>query len=137
MDSQKFAEKLDDLRTEIEDEAVEEGREPDFLEVLTAMYERVFGEKVPTFENNLPEYAKAKAIHECFERQQKFSELTPLQFLQLQYECRFGTSLTYGFMTPFENEEQLTTALRSCIEKGVSYEISEEVKSLLEQGAVF
>ena len=136
MNRKEFLKKADRLQAEVENEQVADGHEPNFFEIISAVYERLFGESIPTFENGLSDDVKAKVLHECIFWQKKISDLTAVEFLQLQYECRFGEQLTYNFMS-IRTEEHLTTALRECLKTGKPYEIPESAEKLLEQGAIF
>ena len=48
----------------------------------------------------------------------------------------FGESLGYNFMT-IHTEEELLTALRESLKSGKPYELPDDVKRLIEQGARF
>ncbi len=136
MTRKSFLKKADRLLAEVENEKIVDGHELNLFETASTVYERLFNESVPTFENGLPDETKAKAILECVFGQRKISELTAVEFLQLQYECRFDEQLTYDFMT-INTEERLVTTLRDCLKTGKPYELPKAIKRQIAQDAVF
>ena len=125
---------LDRILNEVEDAA--NGHELSWLEIMTAVYERYFGEGVPPFEYALPDDTKGNVLLECLTYQKRISQMSEAEFLQLQYRAAFGRSLRYNFMT-IHTEEELLTALRESLKSGKPYELPDDVKRLIEQGANF
>ena len=82
-----FFEKACKLFEEIQDAIVADGKDPNYFEITSEVYERLFDEPVPKFEYNLPDDAKAEVLWESFSRQKRISDCTPIEFLQLQYEA--------------------------------------------------
>lgn len=127
---------LDRLLNEIEEEAIANGQELSWFETMSAMYSRIFGEAVPLFEYDLLDDVKGNVLLECLTYKQKISTMSEVEFLQLQYQAMFGEDLTYNFMTIY-TEEELLTALRESLKSGKPYELPDDVKQLIEQGANF
>ena len=125
---------LDRILNEVEDAA--NGHELSWLEIMMAVYERYFGESVPPFEYALPDDTKGNIILECLTYQKRISQMSEVEFLQLQYRAAFGRSLRYNFMT-IHAEEELLTALRESLKSGKPYELPDDIKRLIEQGAIF
>lgn len=127
---------LDRLLNEIEEEAIANGQELSWFETMSAVYSRIFGEAVPLFEYDLLDDVKGNVLLECLTYKQKISTMSEVEFLQLQYQAMFGEDLTYNFMT-IHTEEELLTALRESLKSGKPYELPDDVKRLIEQGANF
>ena len=96
----------------------------------------MFNEPAPRFEYDLPDKVKTDVLLECLERQKPISELSGIDFLQLQYRIAFGETLTYDFMG-LRKEKELIAALRESLKTGKPYELPNNVKRLLDQGVVF
>ena len=119
--------------------AIEEGRELSWAEAWLATYEEIFQETV-RFEYDLSEDAIVEIMVRCLGGSQKrISEMSKTEFLKLQYECQFGESGDFigDYCSPIHTEEQLVTVLRDCLAKGKPYELSEDVRRLMEQGVEF
>lgn len=139
MREEDFSLKVIRLIEETDAAAVADGHNLSWFELMSAVYEKLYGESVPLFAFDLSEEVKGNVIFECFARQKVISELTEVEFLQLQYECQFGESGDFigDYCSPIHTEEQLVTALRDCLAKGKPYELPEDVRRLMEQGVEF
>ena len=100
-------------------------------------YEEYFHEPVPPLECELADKTFCKLLSDVLTFSKKsFSQMSEVEFLQLQYQAAFGESLGYNFMT-IHTEEELLTALRESLKSGKPYELPDDVKRLIEQGANF
>ena len=136
MSDKNFASKVDRLIEEIDSAAIAGGQELSWLEISSAVYEKMFNEPAPHFEYDLPDKVKTDVLLECLEMQKPISELSGIDFLQLQYRIAFGETLTYDFMG-LRKEKELIAALRESLKTGKPYELPNNVKRLLEQGVDF
>ena len=136
MSDENFGAKLDRLIEEVDASAIAAGRDLSWLEILLEVYSRLFGEAFPSFEFDLADKVKEKVIFECLDQQTQASKLSEIEFLQMQYQAKFGESLTYNFMS-IHTEEQLLAALRECLNSGKPYELPAETRRLMKQGAIF
>lgn len=106
------------------------------LEFLLSRYANKFNETPPEFSKTLSEKNICAILRKSLRDGESFSTMSEVEFLQLQYQAMFGESLTYNFMTIY-TEEELLTALRECLSSGKPYELPDDVKQLIEQGADF
>ena len=136
MSDKNFASKVDRLIEEIDSAAVANGEELSWLEISSAVYEKMFNEPAPRFEYDLPDKVKTDVLLECLEMQKPISEFSEVEFLQLQYRIAFGETLTYDFMG-LRKEKELIAALRESLKTGKPYELPNNVKRLLDQGVDF
>lgn len=136
MSDKNFASKVDRLIEEIDSAAIAGGQELSWLEISSAVYEKMFNEPAPHFEYDLPDKVKTDVLLECLEMQKPISEFSEVEFLQLQYRIAFGETLTYDFMG-LRKEKELIAALRESLKTGKPYELPNNVKRLLDQGVVF
>ena len=135
MNRKRFLAKADRLQAEIEDRRIANGESTDWFEIESELYERLFGEPVPTFEYDLPSDVKAKVILENIDNQRKFSDLTEQEFLTLQYEHWFKEPTPDKFV-PCGFSGDIVAALRDCLSKGKVHPLSGELRELVEQGAI-
>ena len=136
MSDKNFASKVDRLIEEIDSAAIAGGQELSWLEISSAVYEKMFNEPAPRFEYDLPDKVKTDVLLECLEMQKPISEFSEVEFLQLQYRIAFGETLTYDFMG-LRKEKELIAALRESLKTGKPYELPNNVKRLLDQGVDF
>ena len=106
------------------------------LEFLVARYTEKFQYEPPQFVNTLTKKEICSILRRSLRDSKSLSELSEVEFLQMQYRAKFDEPLTYNFIT-IHTEEQLITALRECLESGKAYELPEETRRLIDQGAVF
>ena len=135
MNRKRFLAKADRLQAEIEDRRIANGESTDGFEIASELYERLFGEPVPTFEYDLPSDTKFEIILWSTYDQRKFSDLTEEEFLKLQYKCWFK-ELTPDEFAPCGFSGDIVAALRDCLSKGEAHPLSRELRELVEQGAV-
>ena len=123
------------------DAAIKEllNKELNDLEFESALYERVFGEPVPTFEYDLSEEAQDLILKYCLAERKPVSERSEDELLHLQYESQFKKSanLAGNYCSPINTREKERTTLRECLRTGKPYEYDAETKKLLEQGVDF
>ena len=106
------------------------------LEFLSSRYADKFNEEPPEFSATLSGKNICAILRKSLRDGENLREMSEVEFLQMQYRALFGESLTYNFMT-IHTEEELLTALRDSLKSGKPYELPDDVKQLIEQGANF